>query len=167
MKSAEQMLNHATTAVAVVAGVAIVAMLLMVMLDVILKYTLNQPVHGTLELVSFYFMPLAIFCAFPVVQKQDGHIAVTLFTDLLPSPMRDRLSVIVSFLCAGYLGLFAWAGMERAAHLTQSGQSTSAIYYDIPIWPARWSLPVTIGLMAAWLTVQGVSRLASFRRLGS
>lgn len=165
MRSLRTLLIGATNVMGVLSGIAITLMLVMVMLDVTLKYLINQPIPGTLELVSNYFMPLAIFFAFPYIQKNEGHIGVTLFTDLLPARLRDRLHGVICLIGAVYLVLFAWVGAQRALQLTRMGQETGAIYFDVPIWPPRWGVPVALGLMAAWLLVQGLTYLVAPRRI--
>ena len=44
-----------------ISGLLLLVMMLHVTLDVALKYLLNQPVPGTLEVVSYYYMVGTVF----------------------------------------------------------------------------------------------------------
>jgi len=54
-----------------IAAAAMLLMMVIVILDVTLKYVANQPVPGTLEMVSFYFMAACAFLPFASVQRSD------------------------------------------------------------------------------------------------
>lgn len=137
-----------------VAGAGLFLMMVVVVLDVTLKYLINQPVPGTLEMVSFYFMSVCAFLPFAYVQKGEHHIVMTLATERLP-PAALRILIAVGYLVgAAYLGLIAWASANEALHMTEVGESSSAIYFDILIWPARWCVPLGTGLMACWMLLQ-------------
>lgn len=144
----------ATQATMLIASAGLFLMMIVVVLDVTLKYLINQPVPGTLEMVSFYFMAACAFLPFAYVQKTEHHIVMTLATEHL-SPNALRVLIGMGYLLgAAYLSLIAWASGAEAVHMTEVGESSSAIYYDILIWPARWCVPVGTGLMACWMLLQ-------------
>lgn len=156
-------LDWATAAMLAVAGVCLILMMMNVVLDVTLKYLLNQPVPGTLEMVSFYFMAACAFLPFAYVQKFENHIVMVLATDRLP-PRVLRIVIALGYLVsAGYLLLFAWASGVEAVNMTQIGESSSAVYFDVMIWPARWCVPLGTGLMAFWLLMQAMMKLGNPR----
>lgn len=55
---------------------------------------------------------------------------------------------------AAYLAMFAWSSGAEAWHMTEVGESTDAILYEIIIWPARWYVPLGTGLTACWMLLQ-------------
>ncbi|MBN9263121.1 MAG: TRAP transporter small permease subunit, partial [Hyphomicrobium sp.] len=86
-----------------IAGLACVAMLALINFDVLLKYTANQPIPGTLECVAFYFMPLIVFCSFAHVQQHRHNIEISLFTDLLPRRIAAIIENAARVLSLAYL----------------------------------------------------------------
>lgn len=152
-------LDGLTIAALVVAGVALITMMIVVVLDVSLKYLFHQPVPGTLEMVSYLFMAACAFLPFAFVQKKEGHIVMTLATDWLPANALRLLVGVTSLIGAAYMFLFSWSSGVEAMEMTLIGESTSAIYFEIPIWPARWFVPIGAGLMAIWMLLQGLIRL--------
>ncbi len=163
MKYLHRGIEILTSVTLAVAGLALLSMMIVVVLDVSLKYLLNQPVPGTLEMVSYYFMAACAFLPFAFVQKKEEHITMTLATDWLGENALRILVGIVSLAGAAYMFLFAWSAAIEAIDMTSIGESTSAIYFDISIWPARWAVPIGTGLMGLWMLHQGVSRLAGGR----
>lgn len=163
MKYLYKALDILTSATLVVAAVALLSMMIVVVLDVSLKYLFRQPVPGTLEMVSYSFMAACAFLPFAFVQKREGHILMTLATDWLPENTLRFLVGVTSLVGAAYMFLFAWSSAVEAVEMTSIGESTSAIYFEIRIWPARWFVPIGTGLMATWLLLQGLIRLLGGR----
>lgn len=140
----------------VVAGAGMLAMMLLVVLDVTFKYVFHQPIQGTLEIVSFYFMAACSFLPFAYVQKLEGHIVMTLATEQMPAAALRILIVIVYLFSAAYLILFTYASGVAAMKMALVSESTTVINTEILIWPARWFVPVGAGLMACWMVLQAL-----------
>ena len=134
-----------------IAGISLMLMLMLIMADVSLKYLIGLPITGTLEIVSYYFMPIVVYLALPYVESTGEHISVPLITERLPEPVRRALAIVVALLSAGYLLVVAWACGQKALTLTQSGQAVNVIYFDLAIWPARWLVPIAFVLLAIQL----------------
>ncbi|MEB2317451.1 MAG: TRAP transporter small permease [Pseudomonadota bacterium] len=156
MKYLQKGIELLTSIALVVAGIALLSMMIVVVLDVSLKYLLHQPVPGTLEMVSYYFMAACAFLPFAFVQKKEEHITMTLATDWLGKDALRVLVGIVSLVGAAYMFLFSWSSALEAIDMTSIGESTSAIYFEISIWPARWSVPIGTGLMGVWMLRQSL-----------
>lgn len=151
MKALDRILAGVSTAGGFIAGIALMSMLMLIMADVLMKYLMDQPITGTLEIVSYYFMPLAVYLALPYVERTGEHISVPLVTERLPEPVRRALAIVVALLSAGYLLIVAWACGRKALALTQSGDSVNVIFFDLVIWPARWLVPIAFVLLAIQL----------------
>ncbi|PHK94373.1 C4-dicarboxylate ABC transporter permease [Pseudoroseomonas rhizosphaerae] len=160
MRTAEGALDAATAAMLWIAGAALLLMMVNVTLDVTLKYLFRWPVPGTLEMVSYYFMAATVFFPFAHVQRKRHHIAVTLFTERLPAPARRAVEAAALLLSAVYLAAFGWAGAEEAWEMTQVGEATGAVAFDVLIWPTRWAVPLGTWSMAAWMLLQAVREVA-------
>lgn len=156
MNALDRTLGALSLALMSVAGAAILGMMLLVVLDVTLKYLLSQPIPGTLEMVSYYGMAACAFLPFAYVQRSGQHIAMTLVVDRLPAKARERWGVVVNLVCAAYLLVFAWASGAEAIDATGISESTSAIIFEIHIWPARWCVPVATATMALAMILQAL-----------
>ncbi|WP_158310076.1 TRAP transporter small permease [Bordetella petrii] len=148
------MLDWLTRAATTLAAIGLFCMMVMVVLDIVLKYVLHQPIPGTLEMVSFYFMAVCAFLPFAYVQKTEHHIVMTLATDLMP-PNVQRVLIAVGYLVgAAYLAVMTWASAGEALRMTLIGEATGATHFDVLIWPGRWCVPAGAGLMACWMILQ-------------
>ncbi|GGM16632.1 hypothetical protein GCM10011534_43190 [Pseudooceanicola nanhaiensis] len=148
MKALDRILSGISTVTGVIAGICLMLMLALIMADVSAKYLFHMPITGTLEIVSYYFMPIAVYLALPYVERSGEHISVPLVTDLLPVLVRHILSILVALFSAAYLLVVAWACGEKAAALMRTGEEVGLIYFDLIIWPPRWLVPIAFVLMA-------------------
>src|SRR5690606_14492712 len=73
------------------------------------------------------------------------------------SPRRlAMLEGIVAVLTFVYVAILAYLTFAHAVETTASGEVQDATFFDLPVWPARWLLPVAFGTMAAVLLAQAV-----------
>lgn len=151
MNTLDRILSRCAIIAGLVSGLGLVLMLILIMTDVTLKYVADRPVTGTLEIVSYYFMPVMVYLALPYVEKSRDHIAVPLVTDMLPPGLRRGLELLVAVLSAGFLLLLAWTCAEKAMDLTRSNEAIGLIAFELWVWPPRWLVPLAYGLMAVQL----------------
>lgn len=125
------------------AGVLVVMMLLIV-IDVLLRYFLNRPLKGVFELIEF--MVAIVVClgmAYTGVQK--GHVAVELVVSRF-SPRVQALIDSFNYLVSTILFLLiSWKSVVHAKVLWVSGL-TSAILY-VPVYPFVFVLGLCSGLL--------------------
>ncbi len=125
------------------AGVLVVMMLLIV-IDVLLRYFLNRPLKGVFELIEF--MVAIVVClgmAYTGVQK--GHVAVELVVSRF-SPRVQALIDSFNYLVSTILFLLiSWKSVVYAKVLWVSGL-TSAILY-VPVYPFVFVLGLCSGLL--------------------
>ncbi|WP_421996375.1 TRAP transporter small permease [Reyranella sp.] len=129
-------------------AVAILAMMLHVAADVILKVALNAPIMGTLEIVSFIYMVACTFLPLPHVLASRGLIVVELFTQKMAPRDLLRLDAIVGVATVIYLALLGVMGILRAIDKMEIGETQDATYFELPVWPMRWILAAACGLAA-------------------
>lgn len=127
-----------------IAGLALMAMLAHVVLDVVLR-ELNAPISGTLEIVSFWYMVSLVFLAIPVSQMHGEHIKVELFTSNLAPRKRAMMDVVVLLFCAALLVLFCWVSTEEAIRQSGRRAMVEAGTGTLEIWPTRWLVPLSMG----------------------
>jgi TRAP-type C4-dicarboxylate transport system permease small subunit len=147
-------------------AVAVLAMMVHVSADVIMKVALNQPIMGTLEIVSFIYMVGCTFLPLAHVQLSRTLIIVEVFTQRLPPEKNLRLDIAAAVLTVAYLLLLAIMGSVVALAKTEIGEAQDATYFDLPVWPMRWVFCASCGLAALIALFQLIDdfRLARFGR---
>jgi TRAP-type C4-dicarboxylate transport system permease small subunit len=133
-----------------VAAVAIVILMIQVILDVSGRYFFNHPIAGTLELVTYWWMPIIVFLSLGWAQRRGEHISVTLLTETLS----ERLSKIIwtigdifGLVVIGMLIVFAWQGAAKSAGVHEASLGTAVVL----IWPIK--IVAVIGLVSYLLQV--------------
>lgn len=129
-------------------ALAILAMMFHVAADVILKVTLNAPIAGTLEIVSFIYMVACTFLPLPHVLASRGLIVVELFTQKMALRNVLLLDAVAGVTTVIYLLLLGVMGTIRAIDKMDIGETQDATYFELPVWPMRWVLAVACCLAA-------------------
>lgn len=142
-----------------IGAIAMALMAIHVSLDILLKYLLNKPIAGTIEIVSAYYMVAVIFLPLPLVQRDRRHIVVELFTQSLGPRWRAVLDVMGFVLALVYMGLLTWYGAKEAWRSTAVGESLDIVFFELSTWPSRWFVPFGCGFMGLWLVFQTVQAI--------
>lgn len=138
-----------------IGAVLIAIMALHVVCDVGARYILGRPLDGTTEIVSRYYMIAIIFLPLAWLQAQDKHIAAGLLFDVLSPRWQRASATLSSMLMAIFAALLAWRCAVEAAKATAISEKLQTAYFFLPVWPARWIIP----LAAAILVLQAFAML--------
>ena len=129
-------------------------MMLHITADVTGRVVFNQPLEGTIEIVSGYYMVAVSFLPLAYISRHEGQIIVELFTRNLAARPLLRLEVAVNVVTVAYLSVFAWKTGEEAVFQTVSREMWETATGFVDIWPSRWALPIGCGLMAIYLALR-------------
>ena len=127
------------------ASLFLLIMMLHVCADVALKYLMNRPIEGTLEIVSYYYMVAAVFLPLAFVELTRSAVAVDLFFIMMPRAMKITCMGLVLLICmVTYAGLawITWHDALRALARREVVMGSAAV----PIWPSRFVLPISFAL---------------------
>ena len=95
-----------------IAGVALTALALFTMVDIVLRYIFNQPISGSIDVVKLALVVMT-FCALPYAGRSDGHIVVDIVPDY-PSPRLNRVrDAAGKLLTAAIFAVLAWQGLSN------------------------------------------------------
>ena len=129
-------------------ALALVAMMVHVTADVLLKITLNWPVAGTLEIVSYVYMVACTFLPLAHLQASRSLIVVEFFTQNLTKWSLLKLETFIAPLSVAYLGTLAIVGGIRAYSKMELGETQDATYFELPVWPMRWIFAAALAITA-------------------
>jgi TRAP-type transport system small permease protein len=137
--------------VAVMAAMAVVSVV--VMAEVILRYTLGETLVVTEEL-SRYLMVWVAFLGSVLLMRERGHIAAAGLGGWFGPLGRRVIAVVADLLSLVFLLTLTWAGLQTLP--AQLDQHLTTI--NIPIFWFYLAIPVGCGLMALVI----VARLLGF-----
>lgn len=122
------------------AAVAIAAMVLLTVADVVLRATVNRPIHGTYELIEL-LLACAVFLALPAAFLRDEHIVVDIVDHYAPRavPRLRRLAGIASLAVLVVLG---WQAALAAKDTITFGDVTM----DLALPRILYWLPLLAGV---------------------
>lgn len=128
-----------------VTAVPMVAMMVQVTLDVILKYTLNQPIQGTLEITAYYYMISIVVLPMAFIELTRQSIAVDLFYQMMPAKMQVVATFFILLISATAYGGLAWITFPDAIAAFRRQEIVMGAV-RVYIWPARFLLPVSLAV---------------------
>jgi TRAP-type C4-dicarboxylate transport system permease small subunit len=125
------------------AAVAIAAMVLLTVADVVLRAALNRPIHGTYELIEL-LLACAVFLALPAAFLRDEHIVVDIVDQYAPRavPKLRRLAGLASLAVLVVLG---WQAALAAKDTITFGDVTM----DLALPRILYWMPLLAGVACA------------------
>ena len=136
----ERSLRWAADIRTVLAAICLLLMMLQMVLDVALKYFLNAPIEGNLEIVSFYHMVGVVFLPLAMVELRHEHINVDLFVRPLPKTFQSFIYAFGCLISATFFAMLAYQTYLDALKATHIGEVMMGSSF-VTIWPSRWALP--------------------------
>lgn len=115
-----------------VASVLAAIMMLLVATAVFMRYCLNSPMLGDMEMIQFLLITLTSFSLAYCASKK-GHVSVNVLVKLLPQYVQRVVSVLVNIISLVFLGMVAWYSAVQGVVLWHRGHTT--IMFGIPLYP--------------------------------
>lgn len=146
-----RLLGRALQTTTVVAGIALILMMVHISTDVVAKYILRIPMPGTITVVSNYYMILVAFLPLAFTERRNGQISVEVMTSFFPGRFQRVLNVFSMIFCTAVFSALAWQGWIEAGRSQDVGSFEVEQNVKLLTWPARYLLPVGCGLIAVTL----------------
>lgn len=116
--------------------------------------SMGNPMGGSLEVSQYWYMPAIAFFAFVATQRAGQHIEATLLFEHLPRRVRREHLVIGNVLVVALSLLIAWFSLGEALKSMDIGQTSGS--GSVPIWPAKFLVPLAYGLLSIQLLYETV-----------
>lgn len=137
-----------------IAGIITFAVMCLVVTNALMRYGLNQPVKGTLELTEAA-LPLMIFLSLALTQFHGGHIKVVLLTQHLAPGGQRGLKIFAMLLGAALFAWAAYAGWLMAAKSWRIGElERGSIRF--PIWPVKGAICFGLLLLSVQFLIDAI-----------
>ena len=119
--------------VAGVAGIVfMVAMMLLTVTDVFLRFVFNSPVMGSVEITE-YLMVGTGFLGIAWCAVKRGHVGVDLIVGRFPPRVQAVIDSITCLLSLGVVPLVAWQAIIQAGYA--KAENVQSDLLDIPAYP--------------------------------
>jgi TRAP-type C4-dicarboxylate transport system permease small subunit len=130
-----------------VAAIILLAMMMINVVDVGLRASINEPIFGTYEIVEFMLAAVA-FLAIPEVFLRDQHITVELIDHVVPQWLTDTLRAFGTLCGLAFVFLLFWHMIQPALDYIEFNEITMDLQMPL-IWKA---VAIMTGFGAAVLT---------------
>ena len=121
--------------------------------QVFARYVLQAPTIWSEELARFLLVWVTMLGS-AYVLEHGGHVAVTVFVDMLPEPLERAVAVVRDFIVIAMAGSLAYFGYGFAA----SGPRRISTGLGLPMGWAYAAVPIGAGLIAFFLLARRLSR---------
>ncbi len=130
-----------------------VLMMLMVVVDVLMRFAFNRPLLGSVEVAS-YMLSIIAFTAIPFVESEEGHIVIPIVFDRFPQRIRVVVNTFVNTIGLIILVIVGWASFLLAREYIGRGRTTQVL--NIPIYPFVYIAAVCMSLYVIIMIVNTV-----------
>lgn len=154
-----RILEKAAAALLAVGCLMTLLMMVHVSLDVSGRLVFSAPLGGTLETVTYIYMVGCVFLPLTMVQRRRQQIIVEVFSQVLPPRALALLDGLVGIAGVGFMLAIAWFSGGEAWLQTLSREVAPSTQHPVPIWPARWLVPLGAAGVALTLAVQTAADL--------
>jgi TRAP-type transport system small permease protein len=141
---------------AVIASIALGAMMLLTLGDVVGRYFFNTPIRGTWELVGLMLV-FAGTWGLAYCQVKKAHIRVDVLLNIFPRKVREIINVISYLGGAIGFGLIAWRVALMARNYFVNDYVTDTL--SLPLFPFMSGMTIGTGLIALVLLIDAVRSL--------
>lgn len=144
------MIARAAGVAGLLAGLATLAIALLVSYDVLMRYFLDRPQLFVDEVASFLQVAL-IFGGAAYTFRAGGHVRVDLLTSVLPPAVRAWLRVVTLALGLAFLAVVIWVTTQSTLTAYRYGRVSAVMLY--PLWLPMACVPAGLALMALAMAV--------------
>ena len=122
----------------------LVAMMILTVADVFMRYALNKPILGTIEITE-YIMAIVSFFGLSWCALEEMNARVTIIVQRFSKKAQAVFNAINFLLCLSVVPLVAWQGFAASNHARQTGKFSFLL--EIPAYPFYFVLGVGFAML--------------------
>lgn len=131
----ERVVNPISAIMDSVGRVVLASMVLLITIDIVLRYFFDRPIKGSYELVEFMLVAL-VYLGLAYTQTKKRHISVTLLTSKLSKAQMSVITSATNLLCLCIFSVITWRCILQACVL-RANNTTSPVLL-IPSFLFMW-----------------------------
>jgi len=139
------------TASAAVAGVVLVALMLLTVADVVGRYFFNAPLNGVFDLTQFAVL-IMTFLSFAYCGFRGAHVMIELLYDRIPKGAQLVCRRASNAVGAVLFAVIAWRAIIQSYDVREFNETSQLL--TIPFWPFYYVVAFGAGLFALVLAIK-------------
>ncbi|QGU00408.1 hypothetical protein SYNTR_1814 [Candidatus Syntrophocurvum alkaliphilum] len=152
----ENFFTKITKGMDLIAGVCVFIIMVVVVANIILRSTINQPILGTYEIVS-YLTATAIALSLAYCAIQNGHIAIDYIVNRLSHHFQRVLNIVINSFSFIFLSIISYQMMIFALSMKSNGIITANA--QIPVFPFVFIIGIGFATLSIVYGIKVVSSL--------
>lgn len=148
------------TVFAVIAAACLGAIMLIVVVDVVLRYGLNSPLGWSYSLIGIYLMVAVFFLMLSDTMQLHHHVAIDMLMHRFPHWLRHLFQAIGYLLSTIIIALIVWQAWLRWMGAISADERVAAVI-PWPTWIAYALVTVGSALLALRTAYRTVGHVAS------
>jgi TRAP-type C4-dicarboxylate transport system permease small subunit len=153
-------IGRVARAASTMAGVAVLAIVVLITYDVLMRHFLNEPQLFVDEVASFLQI-LIIFGGLAYTFRTGGHVRVDLLTTRLPGRARAWLRAAGLALSLAFLVIVIWTTAQSALTAYRYGRVSTVMLY--PLWLPMLVIPLGLALLGVIMLLALAQQLRRLR----
>lgn len=146
MERAQRLITAAENSLSAIASVMLLAIMLLVVVDVGLRYALHSPLGWSYDLISQYLMVGLFFFALSPTLEHEEHVRVDVLLKHFPPAMRHLAELVTYAAASVVFALIVYVSFTKALHSFQANEvAPGAVPW--PAWLSVGLVPVGAGLL--------------------
>lgn len=164
MKTLMKVLKGIIEVFNVVAVAAMVAMMLLVVVNVVMRYIISNPIPGTYEMTQMLMICLSPCIAVNIMSKQ------CVWVDVLPSKFgrigQMVIDIITLPLSVAIIGIIAWQGYNMIGTSIRKNSYSQIMEFRLYEWPFRLIFAISMTMAAIAALVFTIERFMEYKNGG-
>ncbi|MBY6089623.1 TRAP transporter small permease [Maritimibacter alkaliphilus] len=133
---------------ALIGAAGVVAMMIHISLDVLLRNLFRISIHVTAEMVSRYYMVLIAFLPLSWLELRREMVSVELIDFAMPPRLLRLSDALVCLISAAVYAGLAWPTWKAAFSNYRSGTYVELVTFKMPVWHSYFLPPIGFSLAA-------------------
>lgn len=142
---------------------ALAVLLALVVVQILTRYVLNDPLGEVVSITETYLMPAMVFFAIAALQRNDGHIRVDLLYVTFKGRLKQVVDLLVFLASAAFWAFVIYATASETLFSLRMDYEVSRTL-PFPLWTALVVVPLGGALICIRLLLQAVSTVLALGR---
>ena len=131
----------------------LLAMMMLMVVDVLLRRIFNRPLTGSFEIVQFILVTI-VYTAVAYTTCKKAHISIDLLTSRFSDRIASLIQTTVLSLSLFLFILITWRNLVRAGELARDG--TTSVLLSIPLYPFYYVVAFGSAVLCLVLLIQTI-----------
>jgi TRAP-type C4-dicarboxylate transport system permease small subunit len=156
----EACINTIDDIAVIIACMLLMALMLVVVADVGMRYLFNAPLAWSYEIIEYFLMPGLFFLAVSHTLRANAHVSVDIIHNYLSTPKRYVLEALSHALSTPVFAMATWfSALQTIAQFNSGTHLANGL--ELTSWTTSFLLPLGFGFLTLRALLKTIGYVAS------